>query len=112
MADQLIPGLHIVEHTGSPSRPWDPSKPWSLRMELRPPGFMQVTFVLLYGGQERIVVQGDTRESLEQLIHLNQFLSHPRLVKLTLSGPSGVVFEQVGRKPPPSASPVDDRSVG
>lgn len=93
--DPLIPGLHVVELTGQqPRQEPDPTKPWRLVAEMTPPQFMQIAFVLLYGGMERLDVQGDTRESLEELIRLNDLRTHPRLCRLTLTGPNGIVLRE------------------
>lgn len=89
--DDVIPGLHVVEHTGRASQPRDPSKPFTLEVVMTPPGFMQVLFVLAYGGTERLVVQGDTLEAIETLIVRNELETHPRLTRLTITGPEGVV---------------------
>lgn len=93
MKDTPIPGLHLVELTGqSPRQAPDPTKPWRLVVELTPPQFMQIAFTMLHGGTERVDVQGDTRESLEELMRRNDFRTHPRLRRLTLTGPEGVVL--------------------
>ena len=87
MAD-VIPGIKLIRHNaGGINEPDDPSMPWKLEANFRPPEFMNVAFVLMHGGSEEIVVRGDTREALEEFVEENNLRTHPRLRRLTITGP-------------------------
>ena len=91
---RTIPGLKLIYQTGGgPRQPEDPSMPYKLEGNFRPPEFMNVTFVLMHGGSEEIVVQGKTLEALKEFIKENNFESHPRLRSLKITGPKGVEYE-------------------
>lgn len=93
-----IPGLKLIRHHGSGiNLPDDESFPFKLEANFRPPEFMAIAFIGLYGGSEEIVVRGMTKEALDELIGRNQFRTHPRLRWLTVTGPDGVI-EQVGNR--------------
>lgn len=57
---------------------------------LRPPAFMQVTFIMLCGGTEELVVRSMTRRAINQFVGQNDLYRHPRLRQMTISGPDGV----------------------
>jgi len=63
--------------------------PFKLYANFRPPEFMQVTFVMLYGGSEEFVLRADTREKLEEAVRQNEWVGHPRLRRLVLTMPDG-----------------------
>ncbi len=89
----IIPGIQLLRQTGVLNRPdhtGAATMPYLLKVALRPPSFMAVTFVMLYGGREEIVVRGVTREALESFVALNDMRRHPRLVSLTITGPDDV----------------------
>ncbi len=65
--------------------------PFKLEANFRPPSFMEVTFALIHGGSEEIVVRGDTKEALDELITRNNLRTHSRLRWLKITGPEGVV---------------------
>ena len=88
--------VKVISATGRPDKPDDPSMPYKLEMSLSPPEFMQVTFVLLYGGSEDVVIRATSRRAIERLITKNDYRTHPRLRRLTLTGPQGVI-EHLGR---------------
>lgn len=91
---KVIKGIKLIRHAGGGvDRPDDPSMPFKLEVVLRPPEFMNVAFVCLYGGSERIIVRGETKEVLDELAAANRFRSHPRLISFTITGPDGVVDE-------------------
>ena len=77
----------------------DPSYPFLLEVNLRPPDFMRVAWILLNGGSEEIIVQGRTLEALQEFVKKNELREHPRLRRLTITGPTGVV-EHVGSPSP------------
>ena len=89
--------LVLIEHTGAtcqvpPANVAD-THPWQLELECTPPEFMNVAFVMLYGGTERVVVRSDTREHLMDFIAENNFRNHPRLRTLTVTGLHGFLEE-------------------
>lgn len=91
----VIPGIKLIHHNaGGVNEDDDPSMPYKLEMSLRPPQFMLIAFIGLYGGSEEVVVRGETREAMEKFIEANGFRTHPRLAKLTLTGPEGVIESQ------------------
>jgi hypothetical protein len=71
--------------------------PYRLDVNLRPPEFMDMTFVMIYGGSEEVVVRGASRRALGSFIRANHLSRHPRLRQLTITGPNGVVL-QIPRK--------------
>lgn len=85
----LIDGLKLIFKTGSVDIADDPLLPWRLEARFRPEEFMQVAFLTLYGGEERLVVRGQTREALDKLVEINNLRGHPRLKRLTIVGPDG-----------------------
>lgn len=97
---EQIAGLKLVYLTGSRvdaiDDPNDPDYPYRLEVNLRPPELMEVAFIMLHGGSEEIIVRGKTREALDQFIALNAFRRHPRLRRMTITGP-GSLREEIGR---------------
>lgn len=75
----------------------DPAIPFRVDVNLRPPEFMNVTFVMLYGGTEEIVVRGPTREAIDSWLSETDLRSHPRLRWIKITGPDGAVEEIRGR---------------
>lgn len=97
-----IEGLKLIRHnTGGVSESRDPSYPFTLEANFRPPEFMQFAFVALCGGSEEVVVQGKTEGALRKFIIVNDFLNHPRLRSLTIEDPEGILFQH----PKPQISP-------
>jgi hypothetical protein len=89
-----VPGVKIIKlNSSNIDEPYDPNLPWKLEMTFSPPEFMAVAFVLLHGGTERLVAQGNTREDLLLFIELEELASHPRLVSVTFTGPDGLQVE-------------------
>jgi hypothetical protein len=80
-----IEGVKLIRQTGVVNEPDDPSYPYRLDVNLRPPEFMEFAFVMLHGGSEVICVRGMTREALEQFVELNQLRTHPRLRSLEIT---------------------------
>jgi hypothetical protein len=74
----------------------EPDYPYKLEVNLRPPEFMQVTFVMLYGGSEVMVVRGMTREAIEKFVDQNDLRRHPRLRRMTISDSNGT-HEEITR---------------
>ena len=89
---EVIPGLKLIRHNSSNvDVPDDPSFPFKLEVLLRPPEFMTLAFVGLYGGSEEVVVRSMTKEALDTFIVLNKLRKHPRLISLTVTSPEGIV---------------------
>ena len=87
----VIPGIKVIRHNASGiNLPDDPSMPYKLEANLRPPEFMIVAFIGLYGGSEEFVVRSETGEALEKFIEMNDLRTHPRLRRLTITTPNGV----------------------
>ena len=98
------PGTKIISaNTHGIDFPDDPSYPYKLEASFRHAGFMQVTASLMFGGSEQIVVRGMTAEALLKLATGNEWTTHPRLNRLTITGPDGAVVEQF---PKPKAGPA------
>jgi hypothetical protein len=90
--NKIIKGIKLIYQTGGIRQPEDPKMHYKMEANFRPPEFMQVAFVLMHGGSEKIVVQGKTRKALDQFIKQNELLTHPRLRNLTITGPNGVEY--------------------
>lgn len=92
MSDVIIPGLKLICHNASRfSVPDDPSFPYKLEVELRPPEFMTMAFIGMFGGSENIVVRSMTKEALDEFIQENNLRCHSRLRKLVTTGPEGII---------------------
>jgi hypothetical protein len=76
-----------------PDITWAATYPYKLEADLRPPEFMQVTFICLHGGSEELVVRGKTREALDRFITQNDLTQHPRLRRMLITGPDGSTEE-------------------
>lgn len=86
------PSVKVITHNaGNIDMFDDPRYPFKLEARLRPPEFMIVAFVFLYGGSETIVVRGKSRRALEGAITKLRLRNHPRLRELTITGPTGEV---------------------
>ena len=86
----LIPGVKLIRHNASRiDGPDDPSFPFKLEVSLRPPEFMAIAFMGLYGGSEEIVIRAMTKEGIEECIVRNEMRTHPRLRHLIITGPNG-----------------------
>lgn len=89
-----FPDIKLIRHAGTiKDQPDDPSFPFKLVADLRPPAFMDTLFVFLYGGSEEIVVRAMTKEALDRFIEVNELRNHPRIRSLTITGPDGVVID-------------------
>jgi hypothetical protein len=88
----------LIQHAPSGvNEPDDPAMPFKLEASLRPPEFMAFAFIGLYGGSEDIVVRSETKEALEKFLGANELRRHPRLRRLTITGPEGVIEQVQGR---------------
>ena len=84
----------IIRHL--PSRinePDDLSLPYRLEINLSPPSFMQVAFVMLHGGSEEVVARCADARAVEQLLEEYDFRGHPRLRWIKMTGPDGVTAD-------------------
>jgi hypothetical protein len=91
---EIVEGLKLIRHNSSRiDNSDDPSYPYKLVANLRPPELMQVAFVMLYGGSEEMIVRGKTREAIDQFIERNELRHHPRLRWMTIEGPDGTTEE-------------------
>lgn len=85
-----IEGLKLIRlNSIGVHEPDDPSYPYKLEINLSPPELMQIAFIMLHGGSEELVVRAMTREAIDQFIEQNDLRHHPRLRRMTLSGPDG-----------------------
>jgi len=88
----IIPGIKLIRHNASNvNLPDDPTFPFKLEANFRPPEFMIVAFIGLYGGSEEIVVRGMTKDALDKFVEANGLRTHPRLRRLTITGPDGIM---------------------
>lgn len=89
-SDEVIEGLKLIHLTGCGiSQADDPSYPYKLEVNFSPPELMQVTFVMLHGGSEELVVRGMTREAIDRFVAKNDLRRHPRLRWAIITGPEG-----------------------
>ena len=95
-ASEQIEGLKLIRlNSARIDEPDDPSYPYKLEVNLRPPELMQVAFVMLYGGSEVMVVRDKTHEAIEFFVAQNDLRCHPRLRRMTITGPDGL-REEIG----------------
>lgn len=73
-----------------PDEPHASDYPYRLVVNLRPPEFMQVTFIMRHGESEELIVRGKTRGALDRFITQNSLESHERLRRMTITDPNGV----------------------
>ena len=98
MSKPVIPGLTLIKHNACGlDLPDNPSFPYKLEISLRPPEFLEVTFILLYGSTEEVVIRGMTKEALDQFIEANDIRNHIRLRHLTITGPDGAIIEHLAK---------------
>lgn len=90
--------LKLIKRTGSVNIADDSSYPYKLYCNFAPPEFMNVAFVMLYGGSEEVIVRSKTRESLGEFIDLNNFKKHPRLRRMEITGPNNLIENFTGCK--------------
>jgi len=82
---KVIEGIKLIRHTGGGvNEPNDPTYPFKLEAVLRPPEFMEVAFLFMFGNEE-VVVRGITKEALEEFARANDLYHHPRLISLTIT---------------------------
>ena len=83
-----IKGIKLITHNaGGVNLPDDPSFPFRLDANFRPPEFMKIAFIGICGGSEVVCVRGETREALEKFVEVNSLRTHPRLRSLEITQP-------------------------
>lgn len=99
MTNEVIPGLKVIHHSASGvDATDDPSFPFKLEGNFGPPNFLEVSFILMRGGSETFVIRAMNREALDKFIELNEYRTHPRLRRLIITGPDGVLEEIKGSR--------------
>lgn len=97
---EQIEGLKLIRLNSAginePDEPNASGYPYRLEVNLSPPELMLVAFVMLHGGSEIMVMRGKTRDAINQFIELNNLRHHPRLRRMTITGPDGLP-EEIGR---------------
>ena len=83
--------VKLIKHTGECDHPDDPALPFRLELMMRPPEFMIVAFVAIYGGTEEVVARGNSPEELKAWMAEYGLDSHPRLRRWSIVGPNGEV---------------------
>jgi hypothetical protein len=102
-AHAKIEGIKLIKLNSSGiNEPDDPTYPWKLEISFSPPEFLIIAFIGLFGGSEELVVRGMTREALEELLESEGYRHHPRLRKITITGPDGKP-EEIERQQRPTA---------
>lgn len=74
----------IYHNAGRVKEPDDPSYPYRLECNFGPPELMAVTFVMLYGGSELIVLKGKTVEVLKEVVAAEKFAAYFRLRRMKI----------------------------
>lgn len=97
-SDGIIPDLKLIHITGQFGSPNDddPSLPYRFEANYSPPDFMTVTFIMLNGGSERVILRAKTREAIDTFIARNNVATHPRFRHYEITGP-GALVERVER---------------
>jgi len=93
--------IKIIKHTGECDKQDDPSLPFKLELVMRPPEFMVVAFIGLYGGTEDVVTRGETLEELQEWMETHGLKKHPRLSRYSITDKDGKVvdsYDRHGRK--------------
>lgn len=91
------PEIKLIRHASSRiRRDDDPTMPYRVEVDLCPPEFMVVTFVMLYGGSDEIVVRCATREAVDRFLDKLELRTHPRMRRIRIVGPDGAI-EEIGR---------------
>ena len=88
----MIDGVKIIRHL--PSKidiADDPTLPFKVEVSMRPPKFMIVTFVMVFGGSEDVIARGSTRELIDSFLDKSGLRGHPRLRWIRLTSPDGSV---------------------
>ncbi|MFA6437557.1 MAG: hypothetical protein WC242_00125 [Candidatus Paceibacterota bacterium] len=88
----VIPGLKLIKHNATDiHRPDDPTFPFRLEVSFHPPQLTDRTFVGLSSCSDELIMRGMTKEAIDEFVRRSGFRTHPRLRRLTITGPEGVV---------------------
>jgi len=90
-------GVRVIKITGQYDNPDDPSLPFLLEVALSAPEFMNVAFVLRFGGIEEVIARAATAEELTAWLDEHKVSSHPRLLRWSITGPDSKVVESFTR---------------
>lgn len=108
--------VKLIKHTSDCDFPDDPSLPFKLEVILRPPEFLELTWIGLYGGSEDIVARGDSAEELLVWADTYGLKNHTRLRRYAITDSDGKVVEFLDREKdrraatPVTAEPKSDNS--
>jgi len=72
----------VIYQTGTKGIPDDHGYRFKLYANLRPPELMNITFVMMHGGSEEVIIRGDTRELLQPIV--DELITHPRLRRIEI----------------------------
>jgi hypothetical protein len=76
--------------TNKIDREFDPKKfPWELKFDLQPPEFMNIAFIMAYGGSQNFVVRGKSREALMRLVRVLGIFKRTDLMEMKITDPNG-----------------------
>jgi hypothetical protein len=89
--------VKLIKHTAECDHPDDPSFPFKLHLVMRPPEFMIVTFVILYGGTEEVIARGRSLEALSEWADENGLKEHSRFLRYTITNENDAVVEEKKR---------------
>ena len=90
--DKLV---RLVQHNaGGVSQPEDRTFPFRMKAIFRPPEFMQVAFIMLHGGSERLEFQGMTVEALVELADREGYSTHLRLTRIEIVDAGGITLRR------------------
>jgi hypothetical protein len=105
--------VKLIKHTGESEYPDDPSIPFKLEMVLRPPDFMIIAWIGLYGGTEEVVARGETLEELTAWMEEHGLKDHSRLSRYTITDAEGKVVDSFdSMKPKPKAESPESTAEG
>jgi hypothetical protein len=104
--------LKLIKHTGSCNYPDDPSLPFKIEIIFRASEFMGVTWSLLHGGTEDIVVRGDTLEELTSWVEANELKTHFRFIRYAITDAEGKVVDSFDRNAKPEVKIENTEGAG
>jgi len=98
MTDPLKPKAKLIKHnTRGVDLPDDPSLPFKLCINLRPPEGMEEIFIALHGGSEELVFRFATKEDLYEVIEAVGLHATKRLRRFIITGPNDIVVEDFSK---------------
>lgn len=91
-----LDGLKLIRHNAVRFEiADDPSLPFRIEINLSPPEFMQVAFVMACGGSEEIILRAKDRSAVELFLERNNVRTHPRLRWVKVTGPGGTIVDEI-----------------